>query len=228
MVARGIKVQEGEKITPANIQRVLDGLSAKPPISKADACGILNIKYNVSRLAKILEEYNTKQENEERIRKSRQRTDLSDADKRGIIEDYLKGISLTTIANSIYRTPYIVKKFLESENLLFKDWEYIPEELICEDYVAGDIVYSVKYNSTAEIQSCFGEDKRFGGMVYSIWLVENQMYAYQPSYELVDLRSIIKKYNIEVKLAALSGIEVRQMIAEGILSARRRSSNDKE
>ena len=59
---RGIKKQEGENLTDANIKKVIRLLSAEKPITKKEACSILNISYNTTRLSKVIEDYESDQE----------------------------------------------------------------------------------------------------------------------------------------------------------------------
>ncbi len=53
-----MKKKEYEKLTPSNIQHVIELLSKERPITKKEACEILNISYNTTRLNKIIEEQN--------------------------------------------------------------------------------------------------------------------------------------------------------------------------
>lgn len=57
MAIKRVKKQEHEKITDANIKRVIGLLEASPPITKKEACEILGMSYNTTRLTKIIEEW---------------------------------------------------------------------------------------------------------------------------------------------------------------------------
>ena len=59
---RGIRVKEGEDFSKATIKRVIDLLEAETPITKKAACEMLNMSYNTTRLAKIIEGYKEKEE----------------------------------------------------------------------------------------------------------------------------------------------------------------------
>ena len=63
---RGVRRKEGEDFSKATIKRVISLLESAKPITKKDACAILNITYNTTRLNKIIQEYKS---NEERIKK---------------------------------------------------------------------------------------------------------------------------------------------------------------
>ena len=55
--SRGVKKRSHEKLTDSNIQHVIWLLNAKSPITKKEACSILNISYNTTRLKTIIEEF---------------------------------------------------------------------------------------------------------------------------------------------------------------------------
>ena len=57
MPGRGVKKRSHEKLTDANIQHVMGLLDAESPITKKEACSILNISYNTTRLKTIIEEF---------------------------------------------------------------------------------------------------------------------------------------------------------------------------
>ena len=50
-----IKKKEGENLTETNIEKVIGLLEQEKPITKKQACEILNISYNTTRLTKIIE-----------------------------------------------------------------------------------------------------------------------------------------------------------------------------
>ena len=52
-----IKKKSYEKLDDKNIQRVIDALEDKNPITKKEACEMLNISYNTTRLGKIINDY---------------------------------------------------------------------------------------------------------------------------------------------------------------------------
>ena len=57
-----MKKKEYEKLTPSNIQHVIELLSKERPITKKEACEILNISYNTTRLNKIIDEFTERNE----------------------------------------------------------------------------------------------------------------------------------------------------------------------
>ena len=57
---KGVKKKEHEKLDEATIERVISLLEAAPPITKKEACEILNISYNTTRLNSIIGEHQEK------------------------------------------------------------------------------------------------------------------------------------------------------------------------
>ena len=54
---RRIKKKESENLSDTNIRKVINLLSGSSPITKKEACGILNIAYNTARLQRIIDEF---------------------------------------------------------------------------------------------------------------------------------------------------------------------------
>ena len=52
-----IRSKSGEKLSFDNIERVIQQLEKDSPITKKEACEILNIRYNTTRLQKILDDH---------------------------------------------------------------------------------------------------------------------------------------------------------------------------
>ena len=52
-----IRAKKGENLSRDNIAKVHELLSAENPITKKEACSILNISYNTTRLANIIQEH---------------------------------------------------------------------------------------------------------------------------------------------------------------------------
>ena len=51
------RIKKHENLTEANLQHVISLLRAEKPITKKEACSILNISYNTTRLNKLIEEH---------------------------------------------------------------------------------------------------------------------------------------------------------------------------
>jgi len=213
-LAKRIKKQEHERLDDATINRVIDLLNRKDPITKKAACEILNIRYNPKRLSTIIEQYEERIEYEKKARARNKGKPLTDRDYKYIILNYLKGDSMSGIADSIYRSASTIKKALQDKHIPLRDssvdyWNpsIIPDEAIREEFHIGQLVWSARYNSVAEIiniredtillpQTKLVAETR---TVYNIWVYgKHNEYAYQPSWELGAL-PVLEEFNITSK-----------------------------
>lgn len=153
-----VKKKDYENLSATNIEKVISLLSSDSPITKKEACEILNIAYNTTRLQKIIEGH---LEHKEYVKKRKAMNRGKPASNQEISEavaGYLRGEPINEIAASLYRSPSFVKNLIErigvpertsSENT---EYDYIPEECIAEEFAPGEIVWSAKYHSAAIIE----------------------------------------------------------------------------
>jgi len=183
---RGVKKKDFEKLDDATISRVIELLEQSQPITKKVACEMLNISYNTARLAKIIQEYKDKVAYTERRFKENRGKPFNDFEKKDLIVGYLSGESIASLARANFRTTHAVKTFLEQHNLPLRssDATYhhpdlMPDEMVADSFEVGELVWSSRYNSVAEIR----RPSKDG--VYSIWVFgKHNQFAYQPVYEL--------------------------------------------
>lgn len=193
---------EEELMTDANIARVIKLLEpVEPdakPITKKDACQILGMAYNTTRLATIIEQFKTRQKRTAERKAQLRGKPVTSDEVQYIISEYLEGEPVDAISKATYRSTAIVKKVLEDNHVplrvpghsYFKP-ELLPDGAVRERFKIGEVVYSARYDSVARIE---GEqrDSRHGGWIYRIWLLsEKQLQsAYQPAYELASLEHL--------------------------------------
>jgi hypothetical protein len=199
-MARKRSEQEQELMTDANIQRCISLLEPKDPntkpISKKDACQILGMAYNTTRLANILQEFKDKQARDAQRRAEKRGKPVTKQEIEYIITEYLSGESLDNISKSIYRGTQLIKQVLEdysvpirqSGHSYFKP-ELIPEGATRDRFSIGEVVYSARYDSLAKINV---EQQHKDGWVYRMWLLSDkwQQFCWQPAYELASLEPI--------------------------------------
>lgn len=233
MATRGIKVKEGEDLSPSNIARVIEALEKTPPITKKEACQMLRISYNTTRLGKIIDEYQQRLELNEKRKKAVRNTPVDNFDRQAIVQDYLSNESISSIAERIFRSPQVVKNILKQYNIPLRNKAYTYQDPVvleddswAEDYKKGDLVFSARYNSPAYIEALM-EVNEAHGSVYRIWVLgDHAQWAVQPYYELADLRRIQKELNI--KINELEKDEILQLIYDGLQKAKKlkKGSND--
>ena len=197
-----IKSKSHEKLTDTNISHVVSLLEQDNPITKKEACSILNIRYNTTRLAKIIEEWRDTQEFRER-RKAQNKGKAATKDEiRAVVQSYLDGDNVSTIAASIYRSPSFIKGIIERlgvpQKLAESDYEgmknaMLPEECVAEEFEYNEKVWYPRKNKFALVKaeitqlyqsqnagySCYGNitkcinyEDKYGAKCYNVWVLE--------------------------------------------------------
>ena len=192
-----VKKKEYENLSVANIEKVITLLNPpaeKSPISKKEACQILNIAYNTTRLQNIIDDYNEKVAYVQ-LRKSQNKgRGATDSEIADVIRDYLSGYPVATIAKSLYRSPGFVKSIVERVGIPSRgvskeerlEVGYLPEECVAEEFYPGQIVWSARHHAPAEIREeisvAYQLDKpgynnvdyeeKYEAKCYSIWIRE--------------------------------------------------------
>ena len=125
-MAIGIRAKSHEKLDGANIQKVIDLLNGEEAITKKEACEVLNIRYNTTRLQKIIDEHNEVWAYKEK-RKNQNRGKGATRDEiKTVIEYYLDGENISEIATRTYRSNAFVKAIIQRVG--------IPEKLSKEEH----------------------------------------------------------------------------------------------
>jgi hypothetical protein len=201
MATRKRPALEEELMTDSNISKVIRLLEpteeGKKPITKKDACAILGMAYNTTRLGTIIEEYKQKQ-----IRTAQRKSQLrgkpaTQEEKVFIITEYLNGETVDAISKMTYRSSRFIKDILEGNSVPIRvpgssyfSPELIPDGAIRDRFKIGEVVYSSRYDSTARIDAEQKSEKY--GFVYRIWLLADkwQQNAYQEASELASLEHL--------------------------------------
>tara|TARA_B100000959_G_C14993915_1_gene629257 strand:+ start:3994 stop:4737 length:744 start_codon:yes stop_codon:yes gene_type:complete len=160
-LTRGIKKKDHEKLTDANISNVIKLLSDEKPITKKEACEILNIRYNTTRLQRIIDEFQDVYEYRENRKAKLRGTGATREEIKSVIEEYLEGSNISTIATRMYRSNAFVKAIIERvgvpQKLADTDYEgqrnsLLPEECIAEEFEVGEKVWYPRKNKFAIIK----------------------------------------------------------------------------
>lgn len=185
-----IKVKAGEDLSPANIQRALS--SMEDGGTKKSACEILGISYNTKRLQTIIDNYIEDVEREKRFKAKKRGKPIDGDELVSIIETYFNTGSIQETARSHYRGILLTKQALSEHGALLKakatDYfkpELLPDECVREDFQPGQLVWSSRYNTFAEVVKQYKNSFR-------VWLLKDKQYAYQPPEELGDLSHLQK------------------------------------
>lgn len=205
-ILKRIKVKEGEDLSDENVKKVIGLLEAETKITKKQACEMLHISYNTTRLDSIIEQYKHKKKVEAEQRAKNRGKPPTDYEIQSCIESYLEGEPITNIAKRLYRPHIFVKNVLDRCKVpirvpgatFFNDVPMIPEEGLSDNFTKDQIVYAVRYQSLARILHEFKDRK--GNKVYNVFLMDEplQHCAYQPTWELCDL-TYLSKYGVTFK-----------------------------
>lgn len=197
MTNRKTKNGDQEKITDENLERVIKLLEQDAPITKKEACNILNIAYNTTRLTSLIEKYKDKKAKEKEKRAQKRGKPATPDEIRYVVEEYLEGRDIQGIADSIYRSSAFVKQILENYSVPIRARSYdyfkpqlIPESAVRTVFKQGEKVYSTRYDSLAIVEE---EVPHYDECVYRIWVVNDhwKCYAYQPASELCSLEHLL-------------------------------------
>ena len=196
MPSRKTKNGDDEKLDSANLDKVIALLEAEKPITKKDACSMLNIAYNTTRLASLIEKHKEKKARDKQRRQEKRGKPATPDEISYIISGYLEGDTIDNLSNSIHRPATFIKQVLDRHNVpirsrshnYFKP-ELIPEGAMRTKFDMGEKVYSARYDSMAVVEGEFPHSEEY---VYRIWLLSDRwsQYAYQPASELASLKHL--------------------------------------
>ena len=186
------KKRDHENLSDTNIRKVIDLLNGQAPISKKEACSILNIAYNTTRLQRIIDDFEETQAYREKRKlqnkgKAATKDEVADA-----VTRFLSGDPISDIASGLYRSAGFIKAIIERVGVPQKQegvYDYLPEECVAEDFTVGEIVWSAKYHGPAIIRAELSVDyqaerpgyrdvnyeKKYGAKAYNIWVIEKWM-----------------------------------------------------
>jgi hypothetical protein len=200
MATKKRSASEEELMTPANISKVIRLLEPEEgvkPITKKDACQILGMSYNTTRLGTIIDEYKKTQARNAERRAALRGKPASKEDMVYIISEYLNGETVDSISKMTYRSPTFIKSILESNAVPIRvpghtyfDPQLIPDGAVRDRFKVGEIVYSARYDSIARVDLEQKTDKY--GFIYRIWLLSDKWLqsAYQEASELASLEHL--------------------------------------
>jgi hypothetical protein len=155
-----LRIKKHENLTKANIAKVIELLEQEKPITKKEACSILNITYNTTRLGKIIDEHKLDIERTSRMKAKLRGKPATDDDIRFVVQRYLTGENVSSIASSMYRSPAFVKSIIEKIGVPMKlpegDYEgrrtaMLPDQCVADEFKVGEVVWAIRKNYPAKI-----------------------------------------------------------------------------
>ena len=198
-----MRIKKHENLTKANIAKVIELLEQEKPITKKEACSILNITYNTTRLGKIIDEHKLDIERTSRMKAKLRGKPATDDDIRFVVQRYITGENVSNIASSMYRSPAFVKSIIERIGVPMKlpegDYEgrrnaMLPDQCVAEEFEVGEVVWAIRKNYPAKIireitpehqaanagYACQGDItkainyvEKYGSRMYQIYTIES-------------------------------------------------------
>ena len=173
-----IKKKKHEKLDDTNIKRVIAALEGDSPITKKDACEMLNISYNTTRLSKIINGFKEEQEYRKRRMAKNRGKPASKEELKEMIEMYLDGQTVTNIAKYMYRSPAFIKGNLDRIGVPTRISEgekfIVPDECVKYKFEVGEWVWfcdnrpDVRGGHAGKITKDLGTNERRLGHAYMI------------------------------------------------------------
>jgi hypothetical protein len=185
------KSKDEERLDAAHIERVIDLLENKG--TKKDACAILGIAYNTTRLGSIVDKYKENKARESAKRAEKRGKPATQAEITYAIQSYLEGDTVDSISKALFRGATFITSILHKYAVPIRQSAHsyfhpslIPDAAVRSEFKLNEKVYSARYDSLARI------DKEFSKGVYRIYLLSDRWleYAYQPAEELASLEHL--------------------------------------
>lgn len=230
---KGIKKKDHENLSEANVERVIALLNAEKPITKKEACEALNISYNTTRLAKIIQEYEDTQELNKKLRAANRGKPVQDFERTAIAEGYLSGETIKGLSEQLYRSTEFIKRVIDELGVpdasvtpeYFKP-EMLPEQCVKDSFDIGEFVWSVRYGAIARIikEMPYLASDGSGAKIYQIkvferideekMLIDGKRYAHHPKDATFGTRNAHQRAYDLGSLAHLSkhGVSIQRAI----------------
>ena len=158
-------------------------MDAEKPVTKKEACSILNISYNTTRLNKIIQDFQDKNEFRAKRKAQLRGKPASSLEIKEAIQSYLRGESVSEISQGMYRSAGFVRSILTRVGVPTrpvaveerKGYAFLPDQCMADEFAIGERVWSAYYHAPAVIQSEYKAsmyEEKYAGKCYSIYVLE--------------------------------------------------------
>lgn len=218
--AKRVKAKEGENLTDAYIERVIKLLEQDKPITKKEACQVLNISYNTTRLGTIIDNFRARKELDNKRRVANRGKPASPEEIKSVIEDYLNNKTVSDIADGLYRSTTFVRNIIDTAGVPqrgvgedYFNFSQLPEQCVSEEFNINEIAWSARHQSPCIIDKACGTTKDGLSNLYRVYVIEPfeapdklyvrswgtpGAYATLPAYELGRLEHL-RQYGVNVE-----------------------------
>ena len=178
-----IKQKKHEKLDDVNVARVIEALAADKPITKKEACEMLNISYNTTRLTNIVKDYEETQQYRATRKAYNKGKKATDMEIKSTVQRYLSGEPVSDIAKGLYRSATFVKGVIERVGIPQKrpkteqrQTALLPDECISDIFEPGEKVWSASHDLPArvvkEINGQTDYESKYASKCYQIYVIE--------------------------------------------------------
>ena len=187
-----------EKLDDASMDKAIACLENKG--TKKEACSIINISYNTTRLSNLIDKYLVDKAKNAAKRAEKRGKPANNDEISFTISSYLEGGTVESISKSLYRGATFVNSILERCGVPIRTIPHnyfrpglVPEAAMRDRFKVGEKVYSMRYDSLAEIMN----ERSIG--IYQIYLLSEKwkQFAFQESAELASLDHL-REYGVRI------------------------------
>ena len=185
----GVRQKKHEKLDETTLNKVVFLLEQPNPITKKEACEILNITYNTTRLNKILSEHKDIISYRATRKAQNKGKRATEAEIKQAIQGYIDGDSISDIAKQLFRSSTFVRNIINSVGVPEKASKeahskvyrhrhlMLPEQCVADEFEVGERVWSVRDNSMAIVKKELVHEstnyvEKYGSKCYHIYVVE--------------------------------------------------------
>lgn len=204
-----VKAKDYEDLSDSNIRKVIAALNTSPAITKKEACEMLKISYNTSRLNNIIEEFIARQENIKRLKDKKKGRPATNDEISYVITEYMNGTPVYAISDRLYRSTNFIKAIVEQVGIPQREPGFsplrpqlLPENCIAEDFEKGEIAWCAQYRSKCKIEKRLDDNyyiTKYGVPCYTVYVLgdSNGFYSTSLAYDLGKL-SHLEGYGINL------------------------------
>jgi len=178
-----IRQKKQERLEEDNLNRVQEALASSTPITKKEACEMLNISYNTTRLSRIMEDHSETLRYRATRKSQLKGTKATDLEIKQTIEWYLDERPISDIAKAMYRSSTFVKNIINRVGVPEKRPKteqrgsgYLPEECVSDTFEPGEKVWYTRKDLPARVIKEFRNDTnyedKYGSKCYQIYVIE--------------------------------------------------------
>mgnify|MGYP003667328899 FL=1 len=178
-----IRQKKQERLEEDNLNRVQEALASSTPITKKEACEMLNISYNTTRLSRIMEDHSETLRYRATRKSQLKGTKATDLEIKQTIEWYLDERPISDIAKAMYRSSTFVKNIINRVGVPEKRPKteqrgsgYLPEECVSNTFEPGEKVWYTGKDLPArvikELRNDTNYEDKYGSKCYQIYVIE--------------------------------------------------------